>query len=106
MEYNITGVVKNQIRDRALLYGYEQAPTIVSNTTPAVPADGAVFYQFRCLGAANAVIASAIDANGAAVAGLAGVTITAGDFPYNFRLSSITLTSGSIVLYSKLTADL
>jgi hypothetical protein len=106
MIYNIEGIVKNQIRDRELLYGYEQEPVIISGTDPVLAGAGSCFYRFRCLGATDAVIAAALDLNGDAVTGLAGVTITAADFPYDYRLSSIDLTSGSIIAYKKMIVDL
>lgn len=106
VEFNHKGIILTQIRDRQLLYGYEVTPLIITDTSAHPAAAGNCFYQFRCLGSTNAVIASALDLDGAAVSGLAGVTITAADQPYNIRLSSITLTSGKIIVYSKLLQDL
>lgn len=104
--YNTEGILAALIRNRGLEFGYELEPVIISGTDPVVAPAGSCFYRFRCLGATDAVIAAALDLNGDAVTGLAGVTITAADFPYDYRLTSIDLTSGSVIAYLKLITDI
>jgi hypothetical protein len=104
--YNDQGIVQSLIRNRALQLGYELTPVIISDTAVHAAPTGTYFYQFRCLGATDAVIDEIIDTQAAAVAGFAGVTITAADVPYNYLCTSIQLTSGAVIAYLKNIPDL
>lgn len=104
--YNDQGIVQSLVRNRALQLGYELTPVIISDADPHVAPTGTYFYQFRCLGATDAVIAAVLDTQGDAITGLAGVTITAADVPYNILCTSIELTSGAIIAYLKNIPDL
>jgi hypothetical protein len=106
VSYNLEGVVKSLIRDRALEFGYELTPLIINDTGAHVAPTGTYFYQFRCLGATDAVINEVLDTQGVAISGLAGVTITAADVPYNILCTSIDLTSGAVIAYLKNINDL
>jgi hypothetical protein len=99
--FNLEQLIRVLIKQNQNMFGFEMVPVVVANTSAYTASSGSFYYAVKAV-SGDAVINTATDIAGNVI--FSSYTIKEGD-TWNFPLSSITLTSGKVILYPAVKFD-